>query len=475
MRALSSVSLATFLGLVVTVASSAAAQGSASLASAREALTRYDLGPSSASLRALGELAPVATGGGSDATEARAMRALAGAELWAAAVMLDDAAAEGRVAGALGVPATDAASHLREELALAARGPYRAACREATGLLDVLAALAGDGSALTGASGPRRDAAYALFARAHLDPAALATLGPDVSESAVASWDERSRRALGALREALAAASRARRAADAGDPLLALLSTEIASVSSAVTAVELRPQVDVPAAIGLPTLEGGAVIPFDALVLVAEREVHLGRSPVVRVDATGALVHVLAGDVLPALRTVALAAELPAVPQALDDVVAAASALGLSPGATVVIAPTGAVPAHVISRVLLSLARASVTVTHLGAERADEVITAIPFRAVRAAEAGTPDVRARVRLGGYAVARGERGRDTTLPRVRDAAGALTFDVVGLRTFLAAGAHASVALEAMATVEGVEVVRTAFLAVESGAAVTWLLP
>lgn len=473
MRAL--LALVVSLSIALALPTPLEAQGSTALASARAALSAYDLSAGSAPLRALGELAPIAAGGSTDATEARAMRALAGAELWAGATMLGDDAARARVAAALGVTVEDTPAHLRSELGSSARGAYRTACREATGLVDLTAAFAADGAALTAASGPRRDAAFALFVRSHATPAALAVLGPDVSDAAVSSWDERSRRALGALREALGATERARRAATAGDPLVSLLVARLAEVADAVTGVELRPSVDVPAAIGLPTLEGGAVLPFDALVLVAEREVHLGRSPIVRVGPTGAILHGIPGDVLPAMRTIAIAAELPSVPQSLDDVVAAASALGLSPGAVVVMAPTGAVPAHVMTRVLLSLSRASVTVTHLGAERADETLTAIPFRAARAAEAGVPDVHTRVRLGGYAVARGERGRDTTLPRVRDASGALAFDEAGLSTFLLAGAHATVTLEAMATVEGADVVRTAFLVAESGAAVTWLLP
>lgn len=460
------------LSSLLLVSGSALAQ-SATLAGPREALTRYDLAGGSASLRALGELAPIATGSTGDAAEARAMRALAGAEMWAAATLLGDDGARLRVAGALGVTLDDATSHLRTELG-AIRGAYRAAARESVQLLDVLATYAADGAALAAATGPRRDAALALFVAGHRDPSALAAVGSDVTDAAASGWDERSRRALGALREAVAATARARRAAASGDPLLALLDGRLAAIPGAITGIELRPSIDVAETIGLPTVEGGTVVPFDALLLVAEREVHVALSPIVRVDSSGALVSVRAGDVLPAMRTIAVPADLPAVPHALDDVAAAVAALGLSSGAVVIVAPTGTAPAHVLTRVLLSCAHASLTVTHLGAERADETLVAIPFSALRAAEAGTSDVHTRIRLGGYSVARGDHG-DTTLPRVRDEAGSLGFDAAGLRTFLGGGAHATLSLEAMATVSGGDVVRTAFLAVDAGATVRWLLP
>lgn len=460
--------------LVVLTSASAAAQGSAALDGAREALTRYDLGETSPSLRALGDLGSVVARGEPDAAEARVMRALAGAELWTAATLLGDASARDRVASALGVTPDEAPSHLRAELIASAHGVYRTAGEEARELIDVATALTEDAARLRTMAGARRDAAFALFVRAHPDAASLALLGPDTAEPAASSWDESSRRALGALREALAATARAQRAAAAGDPLLSLLESELAQVTATVTAVRLRPRVRIPSAIGVPPAEVGTVLPFDLLVVVTEDAVHFGRAPVVQLDATGALVPALPGDALPAMTTVAVAADLPPVPQPLAEVAATAAALSLSPGATVVLAPTGSVPAHVLTRVLLSLARASVTVSHLGVEHADETLAAIPFRAVRAAEAETPDVRARVRMGAYAVTR-EHGGDTIFPRVRDASGRLVFDAPGLRAFLSAGRHGTVTLEAMAGVPGSEVVRAVAVAAESGADVSWLLP
>ncbi len=142
--------------------SAAASAQDPALAGARAALSTYDLeGP--ATLAALRDLGPIAARSVSSATEARYLRAIAGADLFTLSVALDDDALAGRLADALGVPASELGTHLRAELAAVRTGIYRGSVADELQLLELAGALErGDVSAISAVRSPRADALLVL-------------------------------------------------------------------------------------------------------------------------------------------------------------------------------------------------------------------------------------------------------------------------------------------------------------------------
>jgi hypothetical protein len=437
---------------------------------ARSALSTYDVGEGGRSLRSLRELAALAARG--DA-EARYLRAFAGTELLVASLVGQDGALRVRLAEALGVGEADLRAHLTSELA-AATGTFRAGAAVARELLTMTDEAARDPLRLAARRGPQRDAFFVfVVARgAGLSDLAADPCAGEAMEPLVCGWDERARREAGAVREGIRAAERARRAGAEGDPLLALLGPSIAAAVTAITAIDLHPTVELPEALGAAAVPDAAPdASYDALAVVAEARVHLRALPIVRVraDGTFATVRGAGGGV-----EVDLPRELPAVPQALDAVVTAAAGLGLPSGARVGIAPTETVPAHLVTRVVLSLVRAGLTPSHFVGERSDESLAGVPFTVVRSAELETIGARVRVQMGAYGFGRGARGRESRIPRVRTATG-LEFDVAALAERLASGTFTAVSLDAMATVPGVELMRAAFLIATPTRSLVYVVP
>jgi hypothetical protein len=193
--------------------------------------------------------------------------------------------------------------------------------------------------------------------------------------------------------------------------------------------------------------------------------------------ACGARVHVTTGGLSSAppsascpdaMRVLALPATLPAVPGAIDALVAALTALALPSSAVIAIAPTTAAPMHVVTRVVRSLSRAGLvpSMVALGPELRTSPLAI-------AATTDTPSITIHVRLGGYAIAR-THGHDAQVPRVRGASG-LAYDAAGLRAALASDALTSAAVDGMGPVPAVEVLAAMRLLASRGARVTLALP
>jgi hypothetical protein len=454
--------------------------GAQSLADARDALTTYTVDPGGRTLGALRDLGPMA--GRGDA-EARYLRAVAATEIYAAANISSDDALLDRLATALGVPASDLPAHLDTELAACHGGTFGRGADEARTLLRALTLRTTDPSALLAMRGPHRDALFVMTFSASTDRGALvadpctAAHGRRIAEPGICDWDEPSRRLLGAAREALRALARAQRARRDGDPMLVLLGTRLEAAGSAVAAIELHPLMELPETLGVVTLPASfatrsSAANADALIVVSEAEVHLRMLPTVRVGSTGELSWVRAATSV----EVDLPREFPAVPQPLDALVTALTALGLPADAHVVLAPTTTVPCHVLTRVVLSAQRAHLVVSHLGAHRDGdgERLLLVPIAAARESELSAIDARVQIQMGGYGFARGIRGRAARIPRIR-VDGRLMFDMATLATRLAPEAIHTVGLQAMGTVPAAELVHVAFATESPTRSLTLLLP
>lgn len=454
--------------------------GAQALSDARDALTAYDVQPGGRALGALRDLGPLA--GRGDA-EARYLRAVAGTEIYAAATIGADDALLDRLATALGIAAPELATHLDAELLACHGGTFGRGADEARTLLRALTLRTTDPSALLAMRGPHRDALLVMAFLASDDRASLiadpctTAHGRRIAEPGICDWDEPSRRALAAGREALRALSRAQRARADGDPMLALLGSHLETAGSAIAAIELHPLMELPETLGVVTLPAtfasrGTAGNADALVVVSEAEVHLRVLPTVRVSGAGELVWVRAATSV----EVDLPREFPAVPQPLDALVSALGALGLPADARLILAPTAGVPCHVLTRVVLSAQRAHLVVSHLGAHRESdgERLLLVPITAARESELSAIDARVQIQMGGYGLARGIRGRAARIPRVR-VDGHLMFDAATLATRLAPEAIHTVALQAMGTVPAAELVHVAFATESPTRSLTLLLP
>ena len=127
---------------------------------------------------------------------------------------------------------------------------------------------------------------------------------------------------------------------------------------------------------------------------------------------------------------------------------------------------------HLLTRVLRSMARASLTPTLFALAAPDGTLGTSPL--VLATSADTPPITVHIRLGGFAVARAH-GRDSTIPRIRGTSG-LEPDHAGLAAMARAEASgAAVALDAMGTVPAAELIRATRVLASSGARVTLTLP
>lgn len=454
------------------------------LVEAHTSLASYDVAEGGRTLRTLRDLGPLA---GRGDVEARFMRAVAGAEIFAAATVLNDPALRARLASALGVAESDLRRHLDEELTASRTGTYSHGSAAARQLLGAAEIFGSEPARILAMRGPHRDALVAIALaerseRASLvgDPCAVAH-GRSITEPGICDWDEPSRRELGALREALTSLRRANRARSEGDPLLALLGTRLDAARSVLLSIQLHPGIELPEALGVATttssgVGGSDAASLDALIVVAETELHLRVMPVVQIDETGALRWIRGQD--GGTVVVSVPSTLPAVPQAIEALVTAAGGLGLAEGARVGVAPTSSVPSHLIVRTLLSMARAHLTVTHLVAEHGSEAsgghLVFVPLTTVRESALESIGARVRIQMGGYAFGRGLRGRETRIPRVAGAGG-FVFDMPSLETRLSSGTFATVALEVMGTVPAGELVRVAFTVSTPSRAVILLMP
>lgn len=437
-----------------------------SLESQRAALTHYDPSEGSATFIALAALGPRAAQG---SAEARYMRAQASTELYVASLVMNDEALRGRIAQALGVPAADLATHLDTELRASGTGPFRQGALGARDMLRAVVIRERNPADLFSHRSEFRDALIVLAIGTE-GAAPLSNAEPCTSASfAPCEWDETSRRRALDLRQGALAYARAVRAREQGDSLLALLTPVLDAAMARITAMELSPtfapettlaQVDA----GTPSTS------LDALVAIATDHIRIIVFPRVRVNAAGELVW-LRGNASTASTRVALPATWTPVAQPIEALVTALRVLQLGQANVGVALDQGA-PFHLLSRTLLSTTQAEVPVTALVARGPNGLVSV----AIRSAEVSTlrpTDARVRVRIGGYGLARGPRGRETSIVRIRTDAG-MSFDFATLQSRIARMPHQALAIEAFGTLAAEHFVRIAF-GVEASDGIVLLTP
>lgn len=438
----------------------------ASLAAQRAALTRYDTAEGSATFRALSELGPRAAQG---SVEARYMRAQAATELYVASLVMNDEALRERLAQALGVPSADLSTHLDAELRASGTGAFRQGALGARDMLRAVVIRERNPADLFSYRSELRDALIVLAIGAE-SAAPLSSAEPCTPAAfAPCAWDETSRRRVLDLRQAALAYARVVRAREQGDSLLALLTPAVDAAMARITAVELRPTF-APEATLAHVDAGTPVTSLDALICIAADHIRIVVSPRVQVNTAGELVW-LRGNASAAPTRVALPATWTPVAQPIEALVTALAPLQLAQAQVGVALDQGA-PFHLLSRTLLSAAQASVPVTSLVARGPAGLVSV----AIRSAEVSTlrpTDARVRVRLGGYGVARGPRGRETSIVRVRTDAG-MSFDFATLQSRLARMPHQALAMEAFGTLPAEDFLRIAF-GVEASDGIVLLTP
>jgi len=431
----------------------------ASLEAQRTALTRYDTAEGSATFRALAELAPRAAQG---SIEARYMRAQASTELYVASLVMSDDALRERLARALSVPESDLAAHLDAELRASGTGVFRQGALEGRDMLRALVIRERNPADLFSHRSGLRDAlivlAIATEGSAPLSAAEPCTPAP----FAPCAWDETSRRQALDLRQANLAYTRIARAREQGDSLLALLTPVLDAAMARITQVTLSPTFTPDAT--LARVDAGTpATSLDALIAIAADHIRVVVYPRARVSAAGELIWLRGNAASEPIRVVLPATWTPVV-QPIEALVTALRALNLAQARVGVALDRGA-PFHLLSRTLLSAAQAEVPVTALVAISAQGLMS-VPVRSANVSTLGPTDARVRVRIGGYGVARGPRGRETSIVRVRTDTG-MSFDFATLQTRLARMPHRALALEAFATLPAEEFLRLAFGVEASG--------
>lgn len=438
----------------------------ASLEAQRTALTRYDVAEGSTTFRALTELGPRAAQG---SVEARYMRAQASTELYVASLVMNDEALRGRLAQALGVPAADLATHLDAELRASGTGAFRQGALGARDMLRAVVIRERNPADLFSYRSEFRDALIVLAigteGAAPLSAAEACAPAP----FAPCAWDEASRRRALDLHQAALAYARVVRAREQGDSLLALLTPAVDAAMARITAVELSPTFTPEATLAHVDV-GAAATSLDALLSVATDHIRIVVFPRIRVNAAGELVWLRGGASTSSTR-VALPTTWTPVAQPIEALVTALRALDLGHSRVGVALDQGA-PFHLLSRALLSAAQAEVSVTALVARGPNGLVSV----AIRSAEVSTlrpTDARVRVRIGGYGVARGPRGRETSIVRVRTDAG-MSFDFATLQSRLARMPHQALAIEAFGSLPAEDFLRIAF-GVEASDGIVLLTP
>jgi hypothetical protein len=427
------------------------------LARVRAQLTHYDLAPQG-TLALLPQLAELArTLHGAQAAEAAFLRAAAANDLFFLADYLHDDGLRVGLAGALGVAPDLVATAIAKELAACAQGLYR----EPSQL-----ALAGlqhpdpPEQLPIGPSDPRRDARFVHAAVTLIQEEAVgarfAALAADpcpgnTCAAPYADFDAQGRRAFVYMQQLSAAGARLERARGIGDPLLDALAPAVDRELASLRAFALRLPPHLPAEQQVVQPTEPAWPAPDVIVFARTSELAFARVPRVQIGLNGEVSRVVdPAPVFPELAAIPHSATDTSLPtRSIDELVTAVRAVRgeqLAFRALLVVEPS--VPALIPARALVSLRKAGATqlvfagCTKEGALLRSQVRVVIPT--VDPAGA-SPDLKLRVRLGGYSL---DVGRGVTdIPRIRDDSG-LRFDVAGLRARATARAPRSAAVSFM---------------------------
>lgn len=457
------------------------------ISEARQSLTRYAPRGRSTydTLRDLSEFLATAPEG-PDAREARFLRAIAATDLCILAVRYREPEIEGRVAEAVGVPRDRLTAVIGEDLRGLEVGVYREAAERAGRALEALTALREGGTVrFEGLEGARRDAllveaVHEVFSSRRPSVATLAAMSPGdpcadpdaACPEVYAAFDAPGRRAVRFLEEVSGALDRLEARAEAGDPFARQLAWSIPTDRLVFDGVEIAPKPR--AAQAFPVFGGGqeGAPPSGAVLDVREDGVRFAFMPRARLTAGGVELVADGAPMLPGWHEVPLPRCYRPVVLPIEELVPEIRRfLGTSGVAVTTSTP---VPAHLLSRVFLSLAQAGVE--DYGLLGVDErgIARLLPVELVRGdAPENHGSRHVFVRLGGYSVQVRGRGL-SAIPRVRGDDG-FHFDVEALAAAVDEGPpHGDRSLSFMSVVPS-DVVAEAAFGLSGGAPVTWIVP
>jgi len=436
------------------------------LQEARKRLAHYDLDGRAtfATLTALRQIAATAPDP-ARALEARYLRAGAAADLIVISAKLERPQLLEALATALDYEQSKLAASVRAELAAAAFGPYEAPARHGLQMLDHVASH----KAFTAVQSVLRDfssvEAAAKAARSFDQNSALAALADDPCEKrsgskvaaqcALGSFDTGSRRSLAALGNAAGANASLQKAARAGDPLAGALSELANQYASSLAGVsvcalpELTFVAKAPVALpnSLRRVEGSSTL----TVRITPTEVRSLLAPCLGVQSESAGTP----------DEVAMTWSTLVLPTTYRPYVAPLAGLSemltaQTDGAAVtrlVVMADDSVQAHVLARALVSLPeRSTAADVSLLTRNSKGELQARPIEIARA-DASSPNLRVRVRLGGYSLYIGSHFED--IPRVKTDSGFL-FDRAALAKRLATQQGSPVQISFMSEVTTQEV-------------------
>jgi hypothetical protein len=436
------------------------------LQEARKGLESYDLDGSAtfALLQALGQV------GATDpeparSLEARYLRAGAAADLIVISAKLDRPQLQVALATALGYEPSQLATNVRAELEAAALGPYEAPARHGLQMLDHVVSQKPFVSTLsvlrdfswvesTAAAAKSADPNGALAALAD-DPCAKRDGSKLAAHCSLAGFDTVSRRSLAALTNAAGADASLQKAAREGDPLAAALAELSAQYTTALASVsvcalpELSAEVKAPVALpaSLRRTEGSSTL----TVRITPTEVRSLLTPCLGLRSDSAskpdeVVMTWSTLVLPTTHRPYIA-PITGLTEMLTAEIDGSALTRL------VVMADDSVQAHVLARALVSLPERSAGAdVSLLTRNAKGELQARPIEIARS-DASSPNLRVRVRLGGYSLYVGSHFED--IPRVKTESG-FSFDRAALAQRLAAQQGSPVQISFMPEVTSQEV-------------------
>jgi hypothetical protein len=440
------------------------------LAHVRRQLTHYDLEPQG-TVALLPQLAEVARTlrGTPAAAEAAFLRAAAANDLLFLADYFGNDALRAGLATEFGVAPEAVAAAIARELAARAQGVYREPAQLA------LAALQRTEPAEqvpAGASDLRRDARFlraatllvkeelvgARFAALAGDPCARSGSGAGSGAGSeqgacpapYSDFDADGRRAFAYLQQLSAAAARLERGRGVGDPLSDALAVAVDRDIALLRAFTLRLTPRIAGDVHLMP-QGAAAWPAPhVIVFVHATVLQYARAPRARIGTAGEVGRV--PDSAPVFPATAAFPQNPtdtsSPTKSIDDFVTAMRTVrGDEPAFRALLVADAGISSQLATRALVSLRKAGAQSLLVAAYTQDGALLGLPIRVVLPGvdALDAPDLKLRVRLGGYSLDVGRGPRE--IARVRDGSG-LRFDVAALRAQAAARAPRSAAVSFM---------------------------
>lgn len=409
------------------------------LLSMRRALAHYDVSPCATAAQ-LGLLAQFAEDhrGQPEAEEALFLRAAVASDLAFVAQLKGNADLNAAVAQNFGGDPTQLSARIAQALQEVARGIYKEPA------LLAIKALRESGEQPGAAPGPRSDALLVRRAIAEAksqDPRErFAALGLDSCATQteqctpeMASLDTESRKSLWYLNMVAEAEKRLDKAAKLGDQLAEAVVPILRDARRELpdTPIQFLPDLEALAIQWPGHTRAAPSAELHALVFVSQSELSYATLHQARVGSEATSIEHPA-NAFPIRTKLADVGRQPAsVKPSADWVSAFAQIKGSAPSWSVGVVPASGTPAHLLARVLVSLAQAGAETTQLLARTPLGQLTSVPIEVVFAGvreSNRTADLSLRVRMGGYVVRMGDS--EIELKRVTEGATS-RYDVAGL--------------------------------------------